>query len=139
MHNHMNYLGVDYGEKRIGLALANGALRIALPLDILPNDAKNLALHKLLAIIYEKEITDVIVGFPLGLHGQHTPQTGKVEQFTLQLAEQLAKKNVRIAYENEVFSSSLSRRFVSGRVDSVAAAIILQSYLDGQKKRGTSA
>lgn len=131
----MNYLGVDYGEKRIGLAVANSALQIALPLDILPNDAKNSALLKLIEIIREKDVSHVIIGFPLGLHSQHTPQTGKVEQFALQLSRELPRKSVAIAYENEVFSSSLSRRFVSGRVDSVAAAIILQSYLDRQKKR----
>ena len=71
-------LGLDYGERRIGLALSDSLQIIAKPLGIIDSKKTNYILQ-ISKIVAENEITSIVVGLPLTLHGKHSKQTKIVE------------------------------------------------------------
>ena len=72
-------IGIDYGEVRVGIALSDPLKIISKPLITLTND-QNL-LENLEKIISEKNVEKIIVGYPIGMKGQKTLQTEKVDNF----------------------------------------------------------
>ena len=127
----MQILGIDYGQKRIGLATGNDEARIAKPLKVLPNNRDFMAhLHEL---ITEEGIEDVVVGLPRGLDGQETTQTRIVRDFVEELSQSV---NVTFHLQDEALTTkhALERLRQVKRhkheLDAEAAAIILQDYLD---------
>jgi putative Holliday junction resolvase len=124
------YLGIDYGARRIGLAMADDEVRIASPRSTVDS-------AELIRIIErEGPFDQVVVGLPRGLDGQETPQTLAVRHFN----DDVLWKRLRIeaVYQDEAGTSSLAedRLKESGKpydkkdIDAEAAAIILQDYLD---------
>ena len=77
----MNYLGVDYGTKRIGLAKAEDELKIATPLTTIPNDPN--IFEKIREIVIREKISDIVLGVPVSFDGkehrfnQENPGVGK--------------------------------------------------------------
>lgn len=121
----MNYLGVDYGEKRIGLAIARG-VRIAQPYMVIPNDDN--AAGRLAAVVADEDIGEVVWGLPRGLDGQDTAQTVEARAAALRLMPEIP-----CHFQDEAVTSELARERGAknkGEVDAEAAAIILQDYLD---------
>ncbi len=129
-------LGIDYGEKRIGLSLSDPLQMIASPFKTILNNSSLIAALK--NIIDEFEVEKVIVGMPIGLKGQETHQTKFVKDFITQLEE----NNIVVEYEDERLSSIAAKKSLiqqgiktghnKGLVDQTAAAIFLQLYLDRQ-------
>ncbi len=119
------YLGVDYGEKRIGLAWATDSVRIAQPLQVLPNDEHTSG--QLAAIIADRDITEVVWGLPRGLDGQETAQTRVARAAAQRLVPELP-----CHFQDEAVTSEIAqqRGAQKGEVDAEAATIILQDYLD---------
>ena len=74
-------LGIDYGDSRVGVALSDPMRIIAKPLDTLSNDS-DLFLN-IKKIISDYDVSEIVVGYPLGMKGQKTQQTKKVEVFIL--------------------------------------------------------
>ena len=122
----MNILAIDYGKKRIGLAWVNTALGVVLPYGILGE-------NELPDFITAEKIDKVIVGWPIGLDGKENKNTDAVKTF----AEKL-KKDIKISIEfmDERFTSAEADR-MGGEAsrDEKAAMLILQSYIDKQKKK----
>tara|TARA_B100001105_G_scaffold253295_1_gene246560 strand:+ start:1730 stop:2137 length:408 start_codon:yes stop_codon:yes gene_type:complete len=125
-------LCLDVGEKRIGVALADTAVRIAVPFDTLTVDSGEL---QAIADIIVREDTDIIiVGYPRNQQGEATAQSSYVEQF----AEQLQDLGPKIVFQDESLTSVMAeqrlkesgRRYEKGDIDMNAAAIILQDYLE---------
>lgn len=131
-------LGIDYGEKRIGLALSDPLQIIASPYNTIPNNPK--LVTKIQSIIKEKDVEIVVVGLPKGMKGQVTASTEKVLEFT----EILKQNNIHFELEDERLTSVSAEKALikqgiktghnKGLIDQTAAAIILQQYLDGQNK-----
>ena len=125
----MRYLGIDYGDKRVGLALSDEEGILGMPYKTIEN--KNL-IKALKKIIKEEGIGFVVLGLPLNLKMEKTAQTKKVTDFMA-----CFKKHIKIpiSLENEFLTSVQAKN--SGaegeNIDSSSAAIILQSYLDTQK------
>lgn len=126
-------LGLDVGEKRIGLALARGDVRISHPLTTLVNDADVEA--ELKQIIAREQITRLVVGLPRNLSGQSTAQTTIAEAF----ADSLGKTTgLPVILQDEALTSvkaedelrSRGKPYDKGDVDALAATYILQDYLE---------
>ncbi|MCX6746429.1 MAG: Holliday junction resolvase RuvX [Candidatus Parcubacteria bacterium] len=128
--NSQKLLGIDHGEKKVGLALADTETKIATPYKILTND-KNL-LEAIKDICLKEEIGKIVVGVPLTLKSASSVQTKKVLKFI----EKLKKATyIDIAEQDERMSSAYARTLlkemkVKHLDDDVAAMLILQSYLD---------
>ena len=134
----MRALGLDIGSKRIGVALSDPQMNVASPLTVLDAGSLRADLRPLLRLIEEWEIERVVVGLPLTMSGEEGPQALDVRATAEALAERLP---VPLAYHDERLSSAEANKVMAGAgltekdrrgvVDKVAAAIILQSWLDG--------
>jgi putative Holliday junction resolvase len=143
----MRVLGVDYGVRRIGLALSDLSATLARPWQTIPAAATPAASAKAVAELIHRDrsseddgaagIGEIVVGLPRKLNGDDTDQTGAVRAFGVKLA---ALTGLGVAFQDERLSSveAESRLAVrdkdwrsrKARIDAAAAAVILQDYLD---------
>jgi putative Holliday junction resolvase len=75
------YLGIDYGEKRVGLALSDPTLTLAQPLKTIKYSSAEQLLKELVQIINEKEVQKIIIGLPITLKGTDSEKTREVRKF----------------------------------------------------------
>jgi putative Holliday junction resolvase len=131
------FLGVDYGTKRIGLAISDENLVLAFPKEIIQND-KNI-FKRLGKIIKQENISEIVIGESTDFSGKSNPLAGKIEIFILELQERFSAQGgsasggkLPVRKQKEFLTSVEARRYQvkSGRVDASAAALILQRYLD---------
>jgi putative holliday junction resolvase len=121
----MNYLGIDYGESKIGLAKASEEIRLALPFKIIFN-TKNL-IEDLEKIILEESITRIIVGYPITLKGE----VGNAAKLVDDFIQKISVFSLPIERQDERFSTKSSFTYSKKeKDDSSAATLILQTYLD---------
>jgi putative Holliday junction resolvase len=119
------YLGIDWGEKRIGLALADEETSLALPFKTVSG------LAELLAVIKEEEIDEIVMGSPKKMNGEAANNP-----LWLSFVEQLKAKTDKPVNFLDERLSSLAADALSGEKkdkaerDEIAATIILQDYLD---------
>jgi putative Holliday junction resolvase len=141
----VKYLGIDYGKKRIGVAVSDEGAVMAFPLGTVEGGVG--ALSEVLDIVKENEVKIAVMGESRDLSGKPNPIMGEIEQF----AEQLQAAGVVVEFEPEFFTSAQALRQVQGKLmrptqrvpmnkvvqenyDASAAALILQSYLDRLRK-----
>ncbi len=128
----MKYLGIDYGTKRLGIAISDSAGSFAFPREMISNDAK--ALEALAKMVNDERADALVVGDTLTLNGGSNDITPAAEAFVKKLTEQVKIPVYRV---REAWSSQEAARFApQGKKhdDSSAAAIILQRYLDSHTK-----
>lgn len=128
----MRYLGIDYGTKRLGLAISDEASGFSFPHAIIPNDAK--LLKALASIIETESIGAIVVGDTLSLEGGANRVTEEAQKFVDDLT---AFVDVPVHRAREGNSSAEAMRYAPARKrhdDSAAAAIILQRFLDSPKR-----
>lgn len=134
------YLGVDYGTKRVGLAISDGLGLTARPLEVVKRGE---AVARISALVAEYEVARLIMGMPTGLGGNE----GESAEGARALADEIAESTgVEVVFADERFTSRMAegvllesgmkRRDRRETVDKVAAAIILQGYLDGMSAPG---
>lgn len=133
-------LGVDYGTKRIGLAISDDLRLTARPLEVVARRDLKAALNR---IVDEYEVGGVVVGLPTGLAGNEGVSAAGARKLGAEIEEVL---EVRVEYIDERFTSRMAESALlesgmkrQGRketVDKVAAAIILQTYLDAANRPG---
>jgi len=122
----MKYLGIDFGEKRVGIAVSDEDGKIAFPSVVLAND-QNL-LKNIVDLCMKNTVKFVIMGESRDFQGQINPIMWKIEGFK----KQLEVIGFKVIYEPE-FMTSVQASQVTGEnkmLDASAAAIILQSYLN---------
>lgn len=129
----MKILGIDYGQKHIGLAIADEEVKIAHPYLVLENKSQNFILNELNKIIEREKVKKIVVGRPIGLSGQATEQTKITDEFI-----EFLKNNLDISIESfdERFTTKMATKYefdTNKGEHSSAAAIILQDYLEKQK------
>ena len=133
----MRVLGVDPGSRRIGLALSDEERIIASPLETVQVSSRERAAREIAAKVQEHAVTQIVVGHPLRLDGSE----GEAAKLARWFAERLhALTQVPVAMWDERLSSVAAQRALRsagvkakdqrGKVDRVAAAMLLQSYLD---------
>ncbi len=130
LSNGMKFLGIDYGEKRVGIAVSDESATFALPKDVIPNDAS--MLEKIQLLIEEERIREIVIGDALAEGGGQNQITAKADAF----AETLGKlASAPVHRSREAWSSQEAARFAppgETHNDSAAAAIILQRFLDAR-------
>ena len=132
----MRFLGIDHGSHRIGLAYGD-EIGVATPLAAITTDDRARQWEGLAAQIRERRITEVVLGHPLNMDGSSGPKAKEVEEFARRLEVEFGLPvhlvDERLtSYEAESTIPPSKRRALrkSGLVDSRAATIILQDYLD---------
>ncbi len=129
-------LGIDYGSSKVGVALADEETRLASPIEVIQTKDAEKQLARIMEIIKTETPTKIIIGLPLGKDGQPLAQTGKVKGFVSKL-EAACGRDCQLIMEDERFSTKMSKKLLSevkaGPDDAVAAAVILQGYLDRRK------
>ena len=136
----MRVLGIDYGQKRIGLALSDPTGTLASPLPTLKRRAgKRPPLKALTDLIREHEVGEIVMGLPLTLDGEDSEWTREVREVADALAE---RSGVPVHLVDERFTSQRAERAIRAiglprekrqqkeRVDAAAAILILQGWLD---------
>jgi putative holliday junction resolvase len=134
----MRILALDHGTKRIGVAVSDETKTIAQPLEYIPAEPFADFLARLKKLLVEKEIDLVLIGLPRNMDGTYGPAAQKVQAFVAVLRSAIT---VPIkTWDERLTSSQANKILIQGRVrrdkrkekvDKMAAAILLQSYLDG--------
>ncbi len=131
----MRYLGVDYGSKRVGLALSDEAGLMGFPHTIMTNTPR--LLDEVCALIAQENVGAVVIGESRNLAGGDNPIKKEAQAFGTLVSE---RAGVAVFYESEVFTSEEARQAPAKEaksrapkkrpaVDASAAALILTSYL----------
>lgn len=126
----MRYLAIDFGSKRVGLALSDEGGILGFPYKTIEN--KDI-IKILKEIIKKEEVGKIILGLPLNFQMEETEQTQKVRRF-----KDLLERNINtpIEYENELLTTAQAKKsgIADKHIDASSAALILQSYLDKNKR-----
>lgn len=122
----MRFLGIDYGSKRVGLALSDESGTMAFPHSVVPND-ENLT-KAIVAIITKEGVAEVVIGHSLNRNGGDNPIQAAIEDFMTDLTLALP---IPIHLQAEQYTTQEATRLQgrNDKVDASAAAIILNSYL----------
>jgi putative Holliday junction resolvase len=138
----MRLLALDHGSKRIGVAISDEMKLIAQPLEFIPAEPFADFLKRLKEILGEKEVELIVVGMPRNMDGSYGPAALKVQDFVAVLKNALTVPIQTL--DERLTSVQANRLLIQGnvrrdkrkqKVDMMAAAILLQSYLDGLAAR----
>ena len=134
----MRILAIDHGTVRMGIAVSDELKMIAHPMEYIPAEPFADFLARLKEILRDKEVELVLVGMPRNMDGSYGQAALKVQEFVTALKDAIT---VPIRTWDERLTSAQANRFLiqgnvrrekrKEKVDSMAAAILLQSYLDG--------
>ena len=137
MAHSQSLIALDVGEKRIGVALADTSVRIAVARDTISVDGTQL--QQIAKIVEQEGIQTVVVGYPRNQSGEPTQQTQYVEQFVAQLKPLVPT----VVFQDESLTSvkaeellkAQKRPYAKGDIDALAASLILQDYLESRYGR----
>lgn len=134
-------LAIDYGSSRIGLAISDPLKIIAQGLKTIPNNSD--AIDEISSLIKTNDISRVVVGNPLHLSGSESAKSFEVDSFVQKLKEKIT---IEIIMVDERFTSVMAQQSIrlmgakkkqrqnKEKIDEVAAAILLQGYLDSLQR-----
>lgn len=129
-------VALDYGDVRVGVALASLDARLPHPYATLSNDGH--LMERLATLVDQEEVTTIVVGLPRSLSGGDTAQTAKARAF----AASLHSLGVSIVLQDEALTSDLARQelearrkpYSKGDIDALAACYILEDYMGVPKQ-----
>ena len=127
-------IGLDVGEKRIGVAVADIGVRIAVPFETV--EVNGTEVEAIAKIVLQEGADRIVIGYPRNQAGETTTQTAFVEQF----AGKLKDLDAEIVYQDESLTSVLAEQrltsygkpYSKGDIDAQAATIILQDFLEAR-------
>ena len=139
----MRYLGIDYGLKRVGLAICDAEEIIVSPLQVLegPRD-RGMAqlLAQLQNVVQEEQVTEIVVGLPVNMDGTEGEQAALTRRFAAELTQALA---IPIHLHDERLSSAAADEMIAAaglnptkfkaKRDMLAACAVLRSFLDSKE------
>ena len=131
MATKKNILALDVGDRRVGVALADSQIKIAVPYGYLERSDK--IIQQITELMLDHDISILVIGYPRNQSGEATKQTESVEQFAKKLAE--VEIDADLVFQDESLSSVEAERRLGrvkdkGEIDAEAASIILQDYLE---------
>ena len=133
----MRVLAIDHGTRRMGIAISDELRTIAQPLEYIPAEPFVAFLTRLRELLIEKNVDLIVVGMPRNMDGSYGPAAEKVRQFVATLSGEL-NMPVR-TWDERLTSVQANRLLIEGKVrrekrkqkvDQMAAALLLQSFLD---------
>ncbi|MCU0784474.1 MAG: Holliday junction resolvase RuvX [Verrucomicrobia bacterium] len=134
----MRVLALDHGTKRIGVAVSDEMKMIATPLEYIAAEPFADFLARLKELIHEKEVELILIGMPRNMDGSYGPAALKVEEFVAVLKDTVAipiktldERLTTVQAQRFLIQGNVRREKRKEKVDQTAAAILLQSYLDG--------
>jgi putative Holliday junction resolvase len=137
----MRVLGIDLGDRRIGVAISDPEAAFAFPLDAIVSRGRKQDLEKLKQLIGEREVERVVLGLPLHMNGSSGSAAEGARSFAAALEQ---KAGVPVELQDERWTSQEAERALqltqpekrrrksrkSGELDSMAAALILRTWLE---------
>lgn len=130
-------LGVDYGTRRVGLAISDALGLTAQPLSVVPRSS---VVDEVVNLVSERDVGTIVVGLPTGLSGDEGMSASEARKLADELGSATGVRVVLVderytsrMAEDALLESGMKRRKRRESVDKVAAAIILQDYLDSIK------
>ena len=141
------YLAVDFGVKRIGIAITDDLKLMAFPRKHLENN--NRVFEEIIKIVINENVSRIIIGYPLNFKSEATHSTNHVNEFSDTLMTKCSQKklDIKIIFLDERFTSSIAQHYINisdlpkkkkrdkGLLDSEAARIILEDYLQKEKNQ----
>lgn len=132
MTKNKSYVALDVGEKRIGVAVGDSGVRIAVPFTTIEVDGTEI--EQIARIAIDEKADTVVVGYPRNQSGEATAQTAYVEKFS----EQLTDIAPSLVFQDESLTSVLAEQrlqsykkpYTKGDIDALAATMILQDYME---------
>jgi putative holliday junction resolvase len=126
------FIALDVGEKRIGVAVGDDAVRIAVPIDTVSVDGSELT--RILEHVIREKADKIIIGYPRNQAGEPTAQTAFVEEFAARLTDGAPE----VVFQDESLTSvyaeqnlkATGKPYQKSDIDANAAALILQDYLE---------
>lgn len=138
----MKILGLDLGDKSIGVALSDELGLTAQPLQVIRGRQRDKVTETIGALVEQHKVTTIVVGLPINMNGSIGPQAQKAQAFIEKLRNALDievipwdERLTTVAAERVMLEADLSRAKRKRHIDKIAAALILQGYLD--RKRST--
>lgn len=137
----MKALGIDFGLKRVGLALMDEVALLAYPVDAIKRSSRQQLFDDLLEIMDKESVTKVAVGLPLGMNGQDTETTRQVRNFAEGLmrrvgesitVELVDERLTSMEAEERLRETGVKSKKMKGKLDSQAAVIILETWLNNR-------
>ncbi len=129
----MRVLALDYGSARTGVAISDASGTLARPVSVVKKAATEKGLAELVEIVTHNEVERIVVGLPLTLRGEHGKQATETDAFVTALRTVVS---VPVETADERFTTALAQRFGgTAPQDAVAAAHLLQSWLDAEARR----
>ncbi len=139
----MRFLALDVGDRRVGVAISDSTGTLARPLQTLMRGSPEEDVAAVAALVAEHSVDVVVMGQPLSLDGTEGPQARQIARYAEELAARLP---VQVVLWDESLSTVTAEEIMrqsrgqkrrrrarsSGELDAIAAAVILQSYLDGR-------
>lgn len=130
-------LAIDHGKKRIGLAISDIGREFVNPLEVLVHPKFSVNAESLKKLVQEHQVTGIIIGYPLNMDGSEGPRCQSVRQFVRNLEDYIElpmllwdeRLSSDIAHE-QMLTGQLRAAQRGGKVDKLAAAAILQSFLE---------
>lgn len=139
LHDAKRILALDVGSVRIGVALSDPLGMIAQPLEVVQRRKVD-PLARVAQLIEEHEVECVVVGMPLRLDGTKGPAAQSIEKFVVELEARISvpveswdERLSTAQAERAMIGGGVRRKKRKGKIDKVAASLILQSYLDAQR------
>jgi putative Holliday junction resolvase len=135
----MRIMALDHGTRRIGVAVSDELKIFATPLEYIPADAMDKVLERLQQLIREKEVELILVGMPRNMDGTLGQAAEKVNAFIAELQPVITtpikkwdERLTSVMANRALLEGNVRRADRKEKVDKMAAAILLQSYLDAQ-------
>ncbi len=138
----MRYLAIDHGQKRTGLAVSDASETLVSPHSVIETQSSGELVKRVRAVIAEEQIVAVVIGMPFNMDGSEGPRAVQVREFAKNLA---ACVDIPILFQDERLSSfeaedlitalELTRKKKKKRLDAIAAAEILKTFLVEKQKQ----
>ena len=122
----MRYLGIDYGSKKVGLALSDSSGKLAFPHKVLMNNPQLVSLIE--GTVRREGVGGIVIGQSLDYQGRDNPIMSAIKNFKAKLEK---ATGLKVVFESEFLTTKQAER--SGGADASAAALILQSYLERKR------
>jgi putative holliday junction resolvase len=133
----MRMMALDHGTRRIGVAVSDETKTIASPMEYIPAEPMDKVIERIQQVIREKDVELIIIGMPRNMDGTYGPASEQVNEFIAALLPHITtpikkwdERLTSVMANRALLEGNVRRADRKERVDKMAAAILLQSYLD---------